>query len=719
MAQPPLCRLRAIPRAAFVFLTGPVAVVAQSPPQDPPKTTTQQPDERIVVTANRDALPAFDAAAAIETLFQSDLRRRAYRTLPQALRDVPGVLVQETGPGQGSPHIRGWTGYHTLLLVDGIRLNNSTFRSGPNQYWGTVDPLLVDHIEVVKGASSVLYGSDAVGGTVQVFTKDPWTEGPGFSSGMSTFLRYASADRSLQGRGELSLGQTHDDGSHTSLLIGGDRKFFDDVEAGGGSGRLANTGYEEWAFDAKLVHRFDEHARLVFAHQSFRQIDAPRTHRTAFAKSWRGTTLGTDQTHDFDQDRDLSYVQYHAEDLGGAIDEVHASFSVHSQKEDLFRVRSNGRSEHQGFDVDTYGLWLTMISRTSIGEFAYGVEWYRDSVDSYLQQSTPGASDWIQGPVADAASYDLGALFVQDRIEVDERLDVTLGARVNYAAADADSVRDPATNAQIAVDDSWSDLVFSARANHELVPDELAVFGGVGQGFRAPNLSDLSRFDTAQSNEFEIPSTDLGSERFVTWEIGLRAETERFAGQASYFWTDVQDLITRFPTGNTRPTGEVEVTKDNVGDGWIWGVELGGSFRAGDGLTAFGNLTYMEGMVSNFTTSLTQTSGDWFSKLMPLSGQLGLRWDEPVEERWWGEAIVRLAADADKLSFSDRRDTQRIPPGGTPGYAALDLGAGWQVRENATLQLRCENLTDVDYRVHGSGTNMPGRSFVVLMETRF
>ena len=118
---------------------------------------------------------------------------------------------------------------------------SSVFRSGPNQYWATVDPLSIDRIEVVKGSSSVLYGSDAVGGTVQAFTKDPWTDDPGFSSGLSTFIRYASADGSLQGRGELSLGHWNDDGSHTSLLVGGDRKFFDYVESGVGSDRLPNN----------------------------------------------------------------------------------------------------------------------------------------------------------------------------------------------------------------------------------------------------------------------------------------------------------------------------------------------------------------------------------------------------------------------------------------------------------------------------------------------
>ena len=127
--------------------------------------------ETTVVTATTEADAAFDVPYAVHII--PEARIDQLRTFPQALRDVPGVMVQETSAAQGSPFIRGFTGFRTLTLIDGVRLNNSTFRSGPNQYMGTIDPLGIERIEVVKGPSSVLYGSDAIGGTVQVFTKDP------------------------------------------------------------------------------------------------------------------------------------------------------------------------------------------------------------------------------------------------------------------------------------------------------------------------------------------------------------------------------------------------------------------------------------------------------------------------------------------------------------------------------------------------------------------
>jgi hemoglobin/transferrin/lactoferrin receptor protein len=133
----------------------------------------------------------------------------------------------------------------------------------------------------------------------------------------------------------------------------------------------------------------------------------------------------------------------------------------------------------------------------------------------------------------------------------------------------------------------------------------------------------------------------------------------------------------------------------------------------------FGNATYMEGRVANYELLGGTLEDAYMTRLMPLTVLAGVRYEEPETGRFWGETLVRFADDADKLSGSDLRDTQRIPPGGTPGYAAWDIGMGYRFDDSSLLNVRLENVTDVDYRVHGSGTNMPGRNFIVTLETRF
>ena len=103
---------------------------------------------------------------------------------------------------------------------------------------------------------------------------------------------------------------------------------------------------------------------------------------------------------------------------------------------------------------------------------------------------------------------------------------------------------------------------------------------------------------------------------------------------------------------------------------------------------------------------------------MPLTGHLSLRWAPPTS-CFWAEAATRAAARQDRLAPSDRVDTERIPASGTPGFGVVHLRAGWRPAPPLELIAALENVTDEDYRIHGSGVNEPGRSLVVSLDYRF
>jgi hemoglobin/transferrin/lactoferrin receptor protein len=95
------------------------------------------------------------------------------------------------------------TGYHTLLMVDGIRVNDSVLRAGPNDLWGTVDPRSIGRLEVVYGSSSVLYGSDSMGGTVNILPKSRLERGETSDWDRRVAVTYQSATNSFENRAEL------------------------------------------------------------------------------------------------------------------------------------------------------------------------------------------------------------------------------------------------------------------------------------------------------------------------------------------------------------------------------------------------------------------------------------------------------------------------------------------------------------------------------------
>jgi outer membrane receptor protein involved in Fe transport len=188
-----------------------------------------------------------------------------------------------------------------------------------------------------------------------------------------------------------------------------------------------------------------------------------------------------------------------------------------------------------------------------------------------------------------------------------------------------------------------------------------------------------------------------------------------FTGFRTLFLID--GMIIRAPTGTLTEDGLREVTKRNSGDGFVHGVELSGSLRLPADLTAFGAFAWLEGEVDAFITSDGPAVRAPISRLMPPTLTFGLRW-EPEARLGWLEGEVTAAGEADRLSPGDASDTQRIPPGGTPGYGVLTLRGGLEIRDGLTLTAVVENITDEDYRIHGSGQNEPGTNFVIGLDWR-
>jgi hemoglobin/transferrin/lactoferrin receptor protein len=672
----------------------------------------------MVVTAARSRQPLFDLPRSATVLSSRRIVEEVQaRTLPEALEEEPGVLVQRTGPGQSSPILRGFTGFRVLHLVDGVRLNNSAFREGPNQYLGTVDALSTERLELVRGPASVLHGSDAVGGVVNVIpvrqapaergTEGIWTE-------RRFVYRFASADTSSQIRAEAR--GTVDD--RLGFVVGGTLKFFGDVSGGRHTGVQEDTGFAERDADARFEARLSRELRFVLGVQHVDQIGVPRTHQTVDGVRYRGTIPGTDLRRDLDQRRDLVMLQLHGGE-DGADGSFSAGVSWHEQEETRDRVRDGGRRDRQGFEVDTLGLFGRVSAESAVGHLTLGTDYYRDSVDSFRKDFNADGSfrgSSIQGPVADDASYDLAGAYIQDEIEITDAVMLTLGSRASYAALRAHEVEDPVTGERISARDRWFSVVHQGALSAEL-GEGLRGWASVGQSFRAPNLSDLTRLDSARSGEIETPVDDLRPERFLTYEVGVKAERDAFSGELSCFYTDIRSLITRTPTGNV-VDGDDEVTKQNSSGGYVQGVEARSGLALGEGFSVFSAFTWIAGETEEFPAAGQPSRREPLSRMMPVTGLVGVRYDSD-DERLFVETKARIVRHQERLSSRDEADTGRIPPGGTPGYTVYEIRGGYRVTEHARLFFGIENLFDKDYRIHGSGLNEPGTNVVLGAEVTF
>jgi len=139
----------------------------------------------------------------IDVLESELIGQSFYQTSADILKETGNVYIQKSQGGGGSPILRGFEANKILLVVDGVRMNNAIYRSGHLQNSITIDNSILERVEVLFGPSSIMYGSDALGGVIHYYTRSPE-----FSSfGINTYAQYSSANKGKVIHANLNAGK--------------------------------------------------------------------------------------------------------------------------------------------------------------------------------------------------------------------------------------------------------------------------------------------------------------------------------------------------------------------------------------------------------------------------------------------------------------------------------------------------------------------------------
>ena len=336
-----------------------------------------QLNDQVVVTAQRYETPTFERPEALTVLSSRDLARNALRSTPEVLEGQSGVFIQKTNHGGGSPFVRGLTGQQTLLLVDGIRLNNATFRSGPNQYLNTLDPFLLDRVEIARGSGSVQYGSDALGGTINVLTSTPdFSDSPAFHGSVVGKLASGGMEKS----GRLALGVS---GPKAAVQGGFSYRNFGDLVGGKGIGKQIPTGYDQYSFDLKSLFQLSPSLRLTAAVQHLRQDSVPVFHKVQLEN------FAVNQFNP--QIRTLVYAKLEGfNDTKWVKSWQITPLAIHTKESRQSRKNNAVRTLNEDDAIRTYGLLASIQSQpTRFWTIQTGAEWYYDRVNSQKQEVEP------------------------------------------------------------------------------------------------------------------------------------------------------------------------------------------------------------------------------------------------------------------------------------------------------------------------------------------
>lgn len=597
--------------------------------------------------------------------------------------------MQQTNLGGGSPFLRGLTGYHTLILVDGIRLNNSTFRSGPNQYLNTIDPLLVDHTEIMKGQGSVPYGSDALGGTVQLFSKSPDFSVTGKKLKGSLYGKYMSHGMEKSSRFELETNTPN-----TAFLAGATFKQLGDVVAGKGLGTLYPTGYPEGSVDGKIKHSFSSRQILTGAIQYHRQEDVPLYHQIE---------NGDYSRYHFDpQQRFLSYLRQESFHASPWFSKVSYTVSYQHSLEQRIKQKSGSTFMAEDQDrVSTFNGSVEVFSKPgAYWDISSGIEYYEDHISSKTTgtDGATGESMVTRGLYPDGSRARNLALYSLHSLNLD-RFSFTAGGRFNQIWL---MVPDE-TRGEVKL--SPSALVGNAGLNYRIISG-LRLVTSVSSGFRAPNINDVSSLGIADFR-YEIPNYELKPEKSLNVDIGLKLQARKVSGNIMLFRNQLKDLIINVRSsynGNDSIDGVQVYQRKNVDQAVIQGFEADGTYGFLPSLALFGNISYTYGRDLNTDAPLR--------RIPPFNSRLGIRYlgnknlNAMLE---WAHA-----GEQTRLSQGDI-DDNRIQDGGTPSWNVVNCSLGYTgnfFQVNAGIH----NIFNEAYRYHGSGIDGRGSSIWISLK---
>ena len=528
--------------------------------------------EPLVIRATRWPEGARRGARTASTVNRDELSRAQPKNPAEALREEPGVLVQQTMPGRASISIRGLIGKDNLVLIDGARLNNATAEN--IQSLSAIDPETVESMEVLRGPGSVLYGGDALGGVVYIVPRRRQSFSPGTHLGGRISGTYRSADQGMTLRLE-QMGNRDDLG----WLAGASVMNFGDLDQGGRLGTARPTAYRAQAADLALDFNRGETAwRLTYQHML--QAQVPRYDQYFNARRYAAAG-GFAELH-FDPDvRDLLVAEAKAEDLEGPASELEAKAYWHRQERGTRQRRTNSNIREIYQDVvGTFGLRLEALSEPHPSvKLLYGVEGHEDRIsssrnDTHILTGRTDPND-ANATYPDGSRFTSLGFFLLNQWSPAPAWKLEAGGRFTESWTHT-KFRSGAF-AGTPFEDSYRSWTGGAAASWQALPS-LGLTAGVWQGFRPPNLNDTAALKTAPAG-VDVPSSGLGAEKSLGLEFSARHKSRARPAKPALFHSILGPDRARF--GNLQRRGPPQQgprlqTGQHRG-GYIQGLEWDGS----------------------------------------------------------------------------------------------------------------------------------------------
>lgn len=641
--------------------------------------------KEMVLVATKTEKETFNLPNDIVKIDSKHFLQRQARTSPEILLSE-GIWTQKTNHGGGSLFIRGLTGNQILLLIDGIRLNNSTYRYGPNQYLNTVDVFSIGSVEILRGGGSVLYGSDALGGTLQMRSKEiDFSETKKISASCLGRLASQNMEKSTHANFQLSK---------KKWAIGADLTYrnFGDLVGGDTTGIQTPSGYNELAYSLKVKLALAKNLNLTALNQLVRQEDVAVFHKVKL-ENFSFNQMQPQQRH-------LSYLRFDYTPKSKIINRLEANISLQNTSETR-QSQKNGTSKqtNETDKIQVVGMYL--FTETVLNPFYSintGTEVYVDKVNSEKIEINQLDNSKVtkRGLYPDGASYSNFALYQNHHLTW-KNWAFQAGLRYNLYQI---SMKDKDLgNVEI----QPSALVYDAAIQY-FIQKKQHFYTHFSTGFRAPNIDDMGTLGIVDFR-YELPNYNLAPEKSRNFEIGYKINTNRLKLNTYFYYNHLQNLITRTKQNQVINTYQVYI-KENTDQAFIRGFETNTKFQ----------ITSNLGLNSaiNYTFGQNLTKNEPLRRIPPLFYNIQLQYSY---KKFYTNLTFFAANQQTRLAQGDK-DDNRIPKGGTGAFQVLHWFGGYTWR-SLDANISVQNITNADYRIHGSGVNGAGRHLIVSLRYTF
>lgn len=711
----------------------------------------------VVYSANKAEEKKSDVPYTIDVIKAKNLEMNNSQTAADMIANTGNIMVQKSQGGGGSPIIRGFEASRVLMVIDGVRMNNAIYRAGHLQNIITVDNAMLDRTEIVYGPSSVMYGSDALGGVMHFYTKNPLFGEDKMNFKMNSYVRYGSANNEMTGHVDFNLGF-----KKLASLTSVTYSNFGDLRTGNsrtpdadfgrcyyyaernwnntGDSMIRNSnpniqkfsGYSQMDIMEKLLFKVNEKVSVGLNVQYSTSSDISRYDRL---QEYSGSTLKYAEWYYGPQNRLMASLYTNIKSEGKLFDNLRITAAYQNIDESRINRRFNSNNKrYQIENVKVYSLNADFRKQVKEKhELSYGAEvLYNDvtstakSINISTNVETPFNTRYPDG----GTTMMTEAVYLTHSWEINEKLILSDGLRFSNNSLKASFV-----------DTTFFPFPFKdAKQNNNAVtgnlglvisPEKNVRFSVLGStGYRSPNVDDFTKIFESVGGNLVIPNEKLKPEYAYNGEVGfdITAFEGRVKFEGNYYYTLLKNAIV---LKNAEYNGQDSIyyfgslsrvqSPQNAEKALIQG--------------AYGAITADFNDYVSFKTSLTYTLGNYYQKvpgfggigdhdsiipldhIPPMFGQTSLYFHF---KKFESEVYARYSTNKALKDYSPSGEDNlsQATPNGMPGWVTFNIKTMYTITKNFSVNLGIENLFDTHYRVFASGISSPGRNIYVTLRAK-